>query len=217
MSLSQALPGRRLSQHCVRACGGHGTIFDRRQHCPTATPLLQALPGRRLSQHLLRHSARHCKDTRMRARAKRALDRSRLKRRIAQTDEAVLRQRTVSRGEDRLLHGAMPQRWCGACTAQCRSGGVCVEPAAPDCTAQCRSGGVCYSECGARGPRGPVRAISCHITFRFAYHTRPPCCGIASGRHLCKRALCDAQNGTQGPLAIMRYRGIARGRHLCKP
>ena len=48
----------------------------------------------------------------MRARAKRALDRSRLKRRIAQTDEAVLRQRTVSHGEGRLLHGAMPQRWC---------------------------------------------------------------------------------------------------------
>ena len=210
MSLSQALPGRRLSQHCVRACGGHAMIIDgntaRRQHCPTATPLLQALPGRRLSQHLLRHSARHCKDTRTRARAKRALS-------TAPDSSAASPRRTRPCCASARCHTERVVY----CTAQCRSGGVCVEPAAPDCTAQCRSGGVCYSECGARGPRGPVRAISCHITFRFAYHTRPPCCGIACGRHLCKRALCDAQNGTQGPLAIMRYRGIARGRHLCKP
>ena len=93
----------------------------------------------------------------MRARAKRALDRSRLKRRIAQTDEAVLRQRTVSRGEDRLLHGAMPQRWCGACTAQCRSGGVCVEPAAPEARSELSA---VTSRSVLRITQGPLAAVS---------------------------------------------------------
>ena len=120
MSLSQALPGRRLSQHSVRACGGHAMIIDgntaRRQHCPTATPLLQALPGRRLSQHLLRHSARHCKDTRTRARAKRALS-------TAPDSSAASPRRTRPCCASARCHAERTVY----CTAQCRSGGV--EPA----------------------------------------------------------------------------------------
>ena len=46
MSLSQALPGRRLSQHCVRACGGHAMIDT---FCTTLLALLK-LAIRFLSQ-----------------------------------------------------------------------------------------------------------------------------------------------------------------------
>ena len=119
MALSQALPGRRLSQHCVRACGGHAMIDGntaRRQH-PCYRRFRAADSANTCSD--IEHDTEE--NTRTRARAKRALS-------TAPDSSAASPRRTrpccasARRHTERVVY----------CTAQCRSGGVCVEPAAPE-------------------------------------------------------------------------------------
>ena len=163
MALSQALPGRRLCQHCVRACDGHAIIDGntaRRQH-PCYRRFRAADSPNTCSdiQHdtVKTHGRGRAPNAHSRPLQTQAPHRPGGRGRAAPAHGVTRRGPFTARRNAAAvvwsLHGAMPQRWC---------------------------------VCGARGPRGPVRAISCHITYRFAYHTRPPCCGIARGRHLCK-------------------------------